>query len=155
VNVRPALPHDTPSLQFLRQERAVLLQQSDPRLIPPAFEIAGAIDDVRASVLVGEQEGRIAGYIVGFIENSPSGILPAGVGYIAELTLDSHKYHGGLGRILVRELNEWFRERGIRRLIVHVPRYHAVEQAFWHSVGAKEDPMPLFDRSPALVWMVL
>jgi GNAT superfamily N-acetyltransferase len=155
VNVRPALPHDTPSLQFLRQERAVLVQQSDPRLLLPAFEIAAAIEDLHAAVIVGEEDGHIAGYIVGFIKNSPLGTLPTGIGYIAELTLDAHKYHGGLGRVLVRALNEWFRERNVYRKVVYVPRYHAVEQAFWHSVGAKEDPTPLFDRSPALVWMVL
>lgn len=153
MNVRPAFPHDTPSLNFLRQERAVLLQQSDPRLLPPSFAFDSALTD--AAVLVGEQDSRLAGYIVGFINSSPLGNLPGGIGYIAELTLDAHRYHGGLGRILVRALNEWFRGRGANRVIVHVPRYHAVEQAFWYSVGAKEDPAPLFVPSPALVWMVL
>jgi ribosomal protein S18 acetylase RimI-like enzyme len=154
LNVRPATLDDTPSLNFLRQERVVLLQQSDSRLTAPTLNFASALHDSHCAVLVGEQEGRIAGYTVGYVEMCPMGALPPGVGYIAELTLDAHRYYGGLGRMLYRALRDWFSQRGVTRVIVHVPRYHAVEQAFWRSLGAVEDSLPVFEHVPALVWMI-
>lgn len=153
MDIRPATFDDTPSLTFLRQERAVLLQQSDMRLKAPMLAFEAALADEHCRLLVGEFDNRIVGYVMGFEECSPLGALPIGIGYIAELTLDAHQYHSGLGRLLTGALRKQM--PGVQQFMVHVPRYHAVEQAFWRAMGAKEDPQPIFARSPALVWMIL
>jgi ribosomal protein S18 acetylase RimI-like enzyme len=164
ITVRPAGVDDTPFLTFLRQEHTVLLQQSDQRLISLVpTDFASLLDDEAAVVLVAEsdnQPARPVGYIVGWQGRCPLGMLPPAVGYIAELALDAHRYHGGAGRRLVLALKSDFARRtGIEvadlRIIVPVPRYYAVEQAFWRSLGAVEDPAPLFDPLPSRVWMKL
>jgi hypothetical protein len=156
VIIRPASLNDTASLAFLRQERLVLLQQSDARLTAPTESLPEMLDDPHCQVLVGEREGQVVGYAVGYIRQSPAGMLPADTGLISELTLDAHKYHGGLGRQLYAELRAWLLEQQVQHIAVRVPRYHAVEQAFWRSLGAiPDDVNPILTISPALIWMIL
>lgn len=155
--IRPATLNDTAALMFLRQERLVLLQQSDARLTAPVESLPEMLADPQCRVLVGERDHQVVGYTVGYVRQSPIGVLPAATGLISELTLDAHKYHGGLGRQLYAELRAWLLEQQIQHILVRVPRYHAVEQAFWRSLGA--EPAEYFNVmvtiSPALVWMRL
>jgi ribosomal protein S18 acetylase RimI-like enzyme len=138
VEIRSATPKDLAQLQALHQERIVLLRQSDPRCDFPVEKVAAWLENTDCTLYVGEQNGEIVGYVVGWVNHSPFGILPPDTGLISELTLDAHKYHGGLGRTLFTTLCEWFSDQDIKQVIVIVPRYHAVEQAFWRALGASE-----------------
>ncbi|HEX2620683.1 MAG TPA: GNAT family N-acetyltransferase [Phototrophicaceae bacterium] len=155
MKIRLATLNDTASLTFLRQERVVLLQQSDPRLTAPSDDFDTMLNDPNCRVVVGEIDDRIVGYAAGYIRQYLEHPLFPEVGLIAEMTLDAHKYYGGLGRALFLELRNRLNQTTISRMVVRVARYHAVEQAFWRSLGASEDPEPIFEISPALVWMRL
>jgi hypothetical protein len=80
----------------------------------------------------------LLGYVMGWILSNPPGLLPEKIGVISDMTLDAHQYQGGLGRSLVKAAREWFAEQQIENVIVHVSHRHAVEQAFWRSLGALE-----------------
>lgn len=155
VQIRRATLTDLTAIEFLRQERRVLLQQSDPRLTVALSDPSAAIQSLQGCVLVAYHSERMIGYIVGWVDQTPLGPFPSGEGWIAELTLDAHQYHGGLGRALYQALRAWFDQHTIQRLWLQLPRYHAVEQAFWRSLGAvsvPELPDPLVNTA-ALVWM--
>ncbi|MCU0496592.1 MAG: GNAT family N-acetyltransferase [Anaerolineae bacterium] len=155
VQTRPATLADLAAIEFLRQERRVLLQQSDHRLTMPLSDPQAALQSAYGCVLVGQSGERVIGYIVGWVDQTPLGPLPSGQGWIAELTLDAHQYHAGLGRILYQAICAWFDQHAIQRRWLQLPRYHAVEQAFWRSLGAQEAnelPDPLVNTA-ALVWM--
>lgn len=138
MEIRSATEKDLAQLEALHRERVVLLRQSDPRCDFPVENITTWIENTDCTLYVGDQDGQVVGYIAGWVHHSPFGVLPPDTGLISELTLDAHKYHGGLGRTLFTTLCEWFSDQDIKQVVVVVPRYHAVEQAFWRALGANE-----------------
>ena len=134
VNIRPAIPDDSQILSHLQYEYRVILSQSDPRfaaVIQQQTDWTTLIQDNTRAVLVGlVDSGNIAGYIHGHVE--------ASTGIMDEMVLDAHQYHGGLGRLLWKHLNIWFRTQGATSHHIFIPRYHPVEQAFWRALGAED-----------------
>ena len=158
VNVRTATLDDRPRLLHLWQERRVILNQSDARFTAPTAadrdawhtQMTERITTAGHTVLVGiTQKNEIAGFI--------SGEARAGVGVIEDIALDAHTYHPGLGRDLLQHLRAAFTENGITTLRVIVPRYHAVEQAFWLALRAIPWQPPANEDSwqlpPQSMWM--
>ncbi len=144
IIVRSATIHDIPRLSELWQEKMVLIQQSDPRFPPLAdgqnqwANLARQwIDDRRCRFLVAQRDDHVSGYIIGWLETDPplvAGIEPPG--FITDLALDMHTYQGGLGRTLLQAIREWFEAHDRQHVIVCIPHHHAVQQAFWRSLGA-------------------
>jgi len=137
VKVRPAVIDDLPRLLHLWQERQIILNQSDKRFTTPTpadhaaweAEISERIQRGANRVLVGEAEsGEVAGYISGEVRD--------GVGVVDHIALDAHTYHPGLGRALWEALRTTFTDQDITTIRIIVPRYHAVEQAFWLALRA-------------------
>lgn len=152
MNLRAATDEDLTQLAYLHEEHHIILSQSDPRF--GKDDRACWIEQTRRRLnsahhccFVGEaDQGIIAGYILAHT-------LADGTGIIDELVLDAHTYHGGLGRRLWYALREWFTQQSVQCVRIRVPRYHAVEQAFWRALGAvewKDEPCP-----PHLIWMTL
>lgn len=140
--IRAATVIDLPALASLWYEKSVL--QADRRLLiaPDALETwtraaTAWLDDPRCGIFVAEGDGGVIGYIVGWAQPLP-GMTPGSIGLITELALDAHGYHGGVGRALVDALKAWFAGQGIEQLAVWTPRFDAVGQAFWRSLGATE-----------------
>jgi len=155
VNIRSAVLEDIPTLADLWQERRIILSQVDSRfrLLPDEREIwlVGMQEKLVSAthrIFAVENEANLVGYICGSIQ-------PNELGLIEEIALDAHRYHGGLGRQLVRALQEWFKQRDIKQIIVGVPRRMAVEQAFWRSLGAKEWMDNPWKTFPQMMWMQL
>jgi GNAT superfamily N-acetyltransferase len=143
--VRAATAHDLPRLASLWYENTVLQQQADRRLkMAPDGEARWTLAatawlaDPQARIVVADRGDGVIGYAVGRVEAGPSGLLPEQRGVILELAIDAHGYHAGVGRELIGALRQWFKGQGAEEFIVHVTRRHAVEQAFWRALGAKE-----------------
>jgi GNAT superfamily N-acetyltransferase len=134
----------------------VILGQSDSRLThnqPTAQQwieqARSLIADPNAVVLVAMPDsGTPAGYVIGAVDDAQRGL-------IRDIALDAHRYHAGLGRRLVTTVRGWFADHEAAPVLVNVPRFHAVEQAFWRALGAREwkDDQPC--RTAARQWMVL
>lgn len=155
MKLRAATMDDLATMTEFWQERRTIQAQTDARLSiePGEYEqwqrkmsrlITG---EVAGRLIVAEGEAGICGFIAGEIGEND-------VGVIHDLILDAHTYHGGLGRELVSTLREWFSAHGLQQMIVCTPRYYAVEQAFWHSLGAEEWQSG-YDSPAEYVWMVL
>lgn len=159
MKIRPANPTDPTHLVELWQERAVLLRQADSRIArhtPPREQWLARLSDLlaepAAAVFVVEDGNQPPfGYIIAKIEQHQPGSPRLGV--IREMALDAHSYHGGAGRALVAQARDWFGPHAVDRVVALVPRYHAVEQAFWRGLGASEWKDETWTIPPEFMWM--
>ena len=156
-----AIPDDLPRLVDLSQERMVVISQSDPRFGSLVIgrdqwlaRIAESVGDAAYAVYVAEEGSALIGYIAGRVVVFPD---PPAVRYgiVDDIALDMHTYHGGLGRELFATVRDWFSEQAIELVVIRVPRYHAVEQAFWRSLGAVEWIEHTWKALPGFMWMTL
>jgi hypothetical protein len=145
VTVRPAKPNDIPELAQLWLEKMVLVAQSDSRfkLLPDAIvqwsSSAGSwLEDEHCMIYAAEQENHLTGFVMGWIQDAPPGVVPTRIGLITELAVDMHQYQQGLARALITPLREWFNQQGVGAVAAIVPHRHPVQQAFWRSLGASE-----------------
>lgn len=152
MNIRAATINDLPCLADLLQEYQVILTQSDPRLAALLTADRGGVGllnrrivSLDGSLLLAEVAcGDIGGFIVGHIRDDQIGVVEL-------LVLDAHRYHGGVGRQLWLGLRDWFLAQHVKRIIISVPRYYTVHQAFWRALGAVEwtnEACP-----PGMMWM--
>jgi GNAT superfamily N-acetyltransferase len=145
LTVRAATTTDVPRLAQLWYEKTVLQQQADPRIrIAPdgqARWTAAAeawVGDPLMALFVAGAGDEVVGYIVARVESPSPGLLPDRIGTVSDVAIDAHRYHAGVGRSLVAAVRGWLLEQGVHQLSIKISRRHAVEQAFWRALGAKE-----------------
>lgn len=145
VSIRKATSEDIRALAALWQEKRTLLQQSDRRFRIAAdarrqWELSAQnwLCDQRCAIYVAEKETTLHGFIVGWLPAGIPALSPEMPGLITELVIDAHTYQGGLGRMLLQALREWFHAHGMERMAVFAPHNAPVEQAFWRALGAVE-----------------
>lgn len=153
MNIRQPTAEDIQELSRLMDERQHLLAQMDKRFsMTNADAIKQKLDsyliDANNVIFVAEEVHHLVGFIVGIVK-------PDGIGVIAEMVLDAHFYHGGLGRILVQAIRKYFEENQVNQIFALVPRYHPVEQAFWRALGTQEWKNEAWKSPPELMWMKL
>lgn len=143
---RPAESADIPILSEYWYDRMTLLMQTNPRirLLPDArarWEVAAQrwLHDDTMIFLAGLADAEVAGGIVGKIEPNAPGLIPEQYARLVDFVIDVHTIHQqqGIGRVLLNAFREQVRRAGITRLSVQVMDGMAVEQAFWHGMGAK------------------
>ncbi|MCA0452641.1 MAG: GNAT family N-acetyltransferase [Chloroflexi bacterium] len=145
MNVQLATSDDLPALADIWYENKVLNQQSDSglKLLPDAKncwseDAHGWLENPRCRIWVATRESAVIGYIIGWLQDMPSGFEPSTVGCITEMALDLHTSSGGAGRDLLDAAREWFATQHIENVITHVPHRQAVQQAFWRGQGARD-----------------
>jgi ribosomal protein S18 acetylase RimI-like enzyme len=155
MKIRTATSADIAYLTDLWHERAMLLGQSDLRFSDLQHQRTGWIQKVTSRIIspncalyVAEVETGLAGYITGCTRTSHYGVID-------EIALDTHVYHAGAGRALWSAARDWFHGQNVERILISVPRYHTVEQAFWRALGAVEWKDETWITPPELVWMTL
>lgn len=158
LQIRLATVDDIPRLTALRRERYALLSQADVRFsayLTNSGLAVPAADESNRRLFVAEENGSIVGYMSAAIRAGNWGI-------IEDIALDSHHYHGGLGRSLLKSARQWLAERDVQKVLVATPRAHAAEQAFWHALGAvrwhqaSEDwNATAWTLPPEWIWMAL
>ena len=156
MKIRSATQFDIPCLTALWEERLLVISQSDPRFseiqtkrVAWLSEITRKITEEDSIVYVaGLATNHIVGYITGHMHQD-------GYGVIEEIALDSHAYHAGMGRALLDAMQQWIANQNALRTIVSVPRYHAVEQAFWRALGAVEWTDEDWLSPQEFIWMTL
>lgn len=139
MRIELATTSHLPMLQHLYDERIALLIQGDRRIKPTCVQWLERDD---GGVWIGEIDGTVAGYV--------SVWWPDAVWAIDHMGLDAHSYHPGLGRALIAAVRDAARGQGASRVLVNVPSYDPVEQAFWRSIGAASAARR---GSPGYQWM--
>jgi ribosomal protein S18 acetylase RimI-like enzyme len=145
IIVRAATLNDLPELSRLWHEKMILLQQFDSRFIltPAAVnrwpeEVTTWLEDRDCRIYVAERDGHALGYAVGWTKPAPPGLFSDRIGYVTEIVVDAHAHQGGLGRLLLSALRQWFTAQEIEQIVAYVPHRGVVEQAFWRAQGAAE-----------------
>jgi hypothetical protein len=142
LSTRPALLADLPLLSQLWYEKAVLVQQQERRFQLDAdartqWEHVAAdwlCDDDSLLLVVAADDG-VCGYLLACIRPGLPGMQPQQLGFITEIALDAHRYHGGAARELVEAAFCWFDSRAVRQVAAFVMRSSVIDQAFWRAYG--------------------
>ncbi len=146
--IRVATPADLDAIAHLRTERHELLRQSDARFAPLTDSPSHWLTDSAARVWVVDMGERVVAYALVYVGRCPLGELPPESAALIEMALDAHRYYGGTGSALAKYVRE-----SAPTLWVAVPRFHAVEQAFWRAFGAKRCHADGLTLNAAFEWM--
>lgn len=145
MTIRIAQSGDVPALLDLWQEMADLHRALDPRfdLIGDdgqAFQayVRRALASTEARVLVAEESGRVAGFIIGLLRRPGSVPGRATSGHISDIGVTADHRNRGFGRALYQALEAWFRERGVRGITLNVAFANTPAQAFWRRLGFED-----------------
>ncbi|MGJ3239946.1 MAG: hypothetical protein ACFE0Q_14640 [Anaerolineae bacterium] len=143
MTVRPTNPSDMPLLAEYWYDQIALYTQKHQhaQLLPDALirwqAYAQQLLSGDAIFLTIERDGDVFGCIIGRIINNQVGLAPLQIGCVEHIVLDLHSPHKRQYAVhdLLEALMLQFRARDIMRVIVRVPAYAPVEQAFWRGLG--------------------
>lgn len=145
---------DLPTILALWLERMTIISQSVPHLrrhIPSEADHLAQLETwlhlPTAKVICGKQGNRVIGYLVATLQDEMC--------VIEEMALDAHAYHRGLAKALMNTLQTTFLQQTPLPIVIRVPRYYAVEQAFWRAFGARDWTDPTWQIQPLYQWMTL
>jgi ribosomal protein S18 acetylase RimI-like enzyme len=94
--------------------------------------------DRNACVLVADAQGAVIGYTIGTVRLMHELLEPRFVGYITDISVAPAARRRGVGRALVAAMKLWYRERGIRVILLRAGSHNPVSLAFWEAMGWSE-----------------
>ena len=130
--VRRACREDLPAIEHLHSEHAALLAESDAHLKQIAAR--AWFDESLPLIWVGELDGRLMGYIAAMHTMNPPAVL------VDSMALDAHQPVGGLASMLLAAVRAWAAASEIEQILLLVPHFSPVEQAFWRAQRASVAP---------------
>lgn len=71
------------------------------------------ITDEDFNIIVAESNGKIVGYVMGWIDVRPPIYKIRNVGYLSNIFVDDGERNSGIGKKLYIELEKWFREKDV------------------------------------------
>jgi len=80
-------------------------------------------------VLVAESEGEIAGVLIGTIDHYK--------GYVYRIAVRSEYRRQGVGRALVSQMSNRFRQRNVMKVLIAEDKHNQVLRPFYDSLGVK------------------
>lgn len=97
------------------------------------------LDDPFTHILVAEDEDRVIGFALGTIVDLLPDIFNVEPGgYLADIFIAPAYRHQGLGRELIEEMINWFREQQVHYIELSVAVQNEQAIAFWKAVGGRE-----------------
>ncbi len=132
--VRPARPEDLPALVPLLAE---LFALEPDFAVDPVRQRRGLEllleDRLRRTVIVAEAGGIVLGMVTGqLVVSTAEGAASV---WVEDLVVTAGARRGGVGKRLLRAVEEWGRARGATRLSLLVDRENAAAQAFYRARG--------------------
>jgi ribosomal protein S18 acetylase RimI-like enzyme len=141
--IRRAVRHDLRRLGVLGGTLVSLHHGFDPkRFMNPGHVEAGYAhflgqqllrDD--AVVLVAEEAGEIIGYLYGALEPVSWEDLREPCGYVHDIIVDERMRRRGAASRLMAAAADWFRERGMPRVVLQTAEGNAAAQALFARLG--------------------
>lgn len=142
--VREAAPSDIPQILEVWHEFMLFHADVNPTFTPAqdgrenfAKHAETQIDSDSSLLLVAESDGVIVGYCLAGMAERPPVLVDRGYGMIDDLAVVGEWRRKGIGEVLLRAAEAWFRERGIRRVELQVVTANDVASRFWAKMGYK------------------
>lgn len=147
MTIRRALPADRDALGRLG---AMLMQTHYAfdrlRFLKPGDDadfyygefLTSQMEDKDAVVFVADTDGRIDGYVYGAIEPLSWKDLRDRAGYIHDIAVDPSVSRRGVASALVTAVLEWFRERGLPRVLLGTSPQNTAARATFKRFGFRE-----------------
>lgn len=152
--IQPAEQDDLSSIIALWRERMMIISQSVPQLrshIPAETDhlahLQTCLTMPNTALLCAKGQTMTIGYILATLRDDQC--------LIAEMALDAHAYHRGLAKALLNAVQTRFMTTAPMPIVICVPRYYAVEQAFWRALGARDWKETTWQTNPLYQWMRL
>lgn len=143
--IRRASRRDLEAIGNLWVELMTFHAEVDPRFGIPRHGrqnyiryIYQSLHDHNYCVLVAAVEGRVTGYVIGYIAQNPPIFPHPHYGFIADLCVTSTCRRQGTGRALVEDILQWFKQRGMSSVQLNVAHHNPVSQAFWRKIGCTD-----------------
>jgi len=143
VKIRRATPKDREAIAGLWRELMDLHRDLDPKgfaLADDALTVWFDILDKRMTdedclLLVAEAEKAVVGFMKGSIAEDSPVLAHRRHGYVGETCVAEEWRRRGVGRRLYQRLVEWFRERGMKEIRLHISAFNPVSDSFWRALG--------------------
>lgn len=100
-----------------------------------AAELAEELADKNGLMLVAEEDGEIAGYFRGAVEEAPAYTSAKKIGVVYDLVVSPKHRRRKIGERIFRAALEWFRARKIGHLELSVDARNLAGVAFWKNQG--------------------
>jgi ribosomal protein S18 acetylase RimI-like enzyme len=142
VIIRKAIAEDVPSIVELWKELMDLHKELD-RIFSrsatghEAFAdfVTGHISSETSCVLAAEVGKKVVGYCLAFIEKYPPVLEMTEYGLVQDIGVTKKYQRRGIGERFLREVKNWFSEKGVRRIEARVAKSNQLSKAFWGKVG--------------------
>lgn len=143
--IREARRQDVGAIVALWKEMMAFHEAYDARFrfaadAPKDFQnhLTAILRSRSARVLVAQAGDRVIGYIMGEIQPRKP-IYPAGkYAFISDICVTQEHRRSGVGRALVQNLMEWFRQQGVTAIELFVAEANPISLAFWQAMGFKD-----------------
>ncbi len=147
MKIRPAKTSDAVAISALWRELVTYHRQLDPAM-PAAAEdgeqryaarIMNRLDDPYTRVLVAEQDDQLVGFVLALIiDLLPEMFAPDYGGFVADIFVQEAYRGQGVGQALIRDVERWFMDHGVRHYEWYVAAHNPAGRAFWQSLGGRD-----------------
>jgi ribosomal protein S18 acetylase RimI-like enzyme len=145
IAIRPATRRDAEAIGDLWVELMNFHAVLDARFSIPSQgriqyirQVEKALRDDSFRVLVAVENRRIVAYVMGYIGQNPPIFAKPQFGFIADLCVAHATRRRGVGERLVKEICQWFRNRGLDSVQMNVAHNNPLSQAFWRKMGSTD-----------------
>lgn len=89
--------------------------------------------------LVADLDGRLIGFVLGaMVDLRAEMFIREKTGHVADIFVEEGHRECGVGRRLIDELADWFRQCGAQRIEWSVASQNIAGRAFWEAMGGRE-----------------
>ncbi len=97
--------------------------------------VKSLIEREDATVFVADDNGDIAGYIIGIIQNKPPVYLKPVYGFIDSTAVKESYQRQGTGTMMFQAIRDWFSDQGIEHVELYAALMNPKSTSFWRKMG--------------------
>jgi GNAT superfamily N-acetyltransferase len=142
VTIRKAVAEDVSSIVELwkelmdfHKERDRIFSRSATGHEAIADFVTGHISGETSCVLVAEVDKNLVGYCLAFIKKYPPVLEMLEYGLVEDLGVTKRYQRRRIGERLLKEVQNWFSEKGVHRIEARVAKCNKSATEFWAKMG--------------------
>lgn len=145
--INSAIPSDIPLLAQFGSDLTQLHFEFDPEYytfdqqgFPESFAdwLKGQINLPTALILVAKEDGKVIGFLSGFVKYLFPWFNIKRVGHISFMFIDEEYRRKGVGKNLLAAAKEWFSDQGLKYVELYVNERNDRGISFWKSMGFED-----------------